>query len=71
MDGEFVHQVFQSPCLQPHLLSSWHPDFYCHFRWKRFHFRFSDYCPHLDLTIFTVQAILLQKDGGQEKPLKF
>lgn len=27
--------------------------------------------PHLNLTIFTVQAIMLQKDSGQEKPLIF
>lgn len=65
MGSELVRLVFQ----HPHFLSSCHSDFYWHFGWKSFHFRFTDYCSHLDVTISTVWGIMLQNDGDQEKPL--
>lgn len=66
-EGAFMHQVHQSPCLQPHPLNLSHP--YC--IWKCFHFRFSDYCPHFKFTFFNVQIIMQQKDRGQENLLYF
>lgn len=61
----FCRAIFEPAILMPkwhqingNLLSSWHPDFYCHVRWKCFHLRFPDYCSHLDLALLSVLVII-------------